>query len=142
MARVSAPTPHAPSLWEDGRERGREVVVLGVALALSAAALDVLLTDRLSLFFDLCFVAVCVLLALRVRPSDFFTIGVAPPLLLLGLCVLFAVSDPGVIARGDDGLVQAVVSGLAKHAGALAAGYAVALGVLAQRRRVLGTERD
>ena len=137
MARVSAPTPHAPSLWEDGRERGREVVVLGVALALSAAALDVLLTDRLSLFFDLCFVAVCLLLALRVRAGDFFTIGVAPPLVMLGLCVLLALAQPTTIAREGDSFVQAVVSGLAHHAGALAAGYAVALGVLAQRQRVL-----
>lgn len=137
MTNVSVQTPHAPSLWQDGREPGRQVVVLGVALALTAAALDLLLTHRLSLFFDLCFVAVCVLLALRVRPGDFFTVGVAPPLMMLGLIVLFAIAEPHAVARSDDSLVQAVVTGLAHHAGGLAAGYAAALGVLAQRQRVL-----
>jgi len=134
---VSVGSPHAPTLWEDGREPGRQAVVLGVALALSAAALDLLLADRLTLFFDLCFVVVCLVLALRVRPGDFFTVGVAPPLLMLGLFVLVAAAPRAAIARADDSVVQAVVSGLAHHAGALAVGYGVALGVLAQRQRVL-----
>ncbi len=134
---VSLDTPSAPSLWEEGREPGREVAALGLALGLSVVALDVLLVERLSLFFDLCFVALCLLLALRVRPGDFFLVGVLPPLLMLAVVTLLAVVRPGAVARADDGLVQAVVSGLAHHAAALAAGYAVCLLTRAHRQRVL-----
>ena len=42
-----------------------------------------------------------------------------------------------MIADAGDGVVQAVVSGLSHHAGALIVGYALCLGVLAIRHRVL-----
>lgn len=127
----------APTVWESGREPGRDVAVLGVAVTLSAVAIDVLLSGRLSLFFDLCFVALCLFLALRVRPKDFFTVGVLPPLMMVGVFWLLAVTDRTSIARADDGVIQAVVSGLTHHSGALAAGYAVCLGCLAYRQRLL-----
>ncbi len=56
------------TLWEEGHEPGRQVVVLGVALALTVAALDLLLSAGSAVFFDLCFVLICVALALLVRP--------------------------------------------------------------------------
>lgn len=127
----------APTLWESGREPGREVAILGVAVTLSAVAIDVLLSGRVSLFFDLCFVALCLFLALRVRPHDFFTIGVLPPLMMLGAFLLLALSNRTAIAQADDGVAQAVVSGLTHHSGALAAGYAVCLACLAYRQRLL-----
>lgn len=127
----------APTLWEEGRQPGREVVLLGVAVVVSVAALDVLLTGGVGLFFDLCFVALCLFLALRVRPRDFFTVGVLPPLMLLGVLVLLAVAERTSIARAGDGPVQAVVSGLTHHSAALAAGYTLALVCLAYRQRLL-----
>lgn len=131
----------APTLWEEGREPGRQVAVLGVAVALSVAALDVLLSGEVGLFFDLCFVALCLFLALRVRPHDFFTVGVLPPLTMLAVFWLLALTHPGSIARAGDGVVQAVVSGLAHHSGALAAGYALCLGCLAYRQHHLARTR-
>lgn len=123
--------------WESGREPGREVAVLGIAVTLSAVAVDVVLSGRLSLFFDLCFVSLCFFLALRVRPRDFFTVGVLPPLMMLGVFWLLAATERTSIARAEDGVTQAVVSGLTHHSGALAAGYAVCLGCLAYRVRLL-----
>ena len=123
------------TLWQDGHEPGREVIALGVAVALSAVVLDLFLVGRVSLFFDLCFVALCVGVALRVHPRDFFTVGVLPPLIMVVGFAILAVDRPGAIASPRDGLVQAVVSGLAHHSVALVCGYALCLVTLLARQR-------
>lgn len=124
--------------WADGIEPGRRVVVLGLAVALTVVAIDLLLGGELSLFFDLCFVALCLGLALAVRPGDFFTVGVLPPLLMLGIFTLLGLVSPDAVAQPRDGVVQVVVSGLAIHSAALVAGYGLCLGVLALRHRATG----
>ena len=129
---------HARTLWEEGHEPGRQVVALGVALALTFVVVDVALVGRVSLFFDLCFVATCLALALLVRPTDFFVVGVLPPLIMVGVFALVASSRPEALAHRDDGIVQAVVSGLSHHSGALVVGYVLCLAVLAVRQRVVG----
>lgn len=113
------------------------MVALGVAVTLTAVALDLLVSRELSLLFDLVFVLLCVGAALLVRQQDFFVVGVLPPLLMLGLFVLLGLVSPGVVAEPQDGLIQAVVSGLAHHAATLVTGYFLALGVLAMRQHVL-----
>lgn len=125
----------ARTLWEEGRQPGHEVVALAAALTMTAVTVDLLLDDSLSFFFDLSFVAVCVGVALAVRPRDFFTIGVLPPLLMLAVCVLLAIADTDVLARSSDGVVQATVTGLAHHMVALGTGYALCLAVLVVRQR-------
>ena len=115
------------------------MIALAVALALSAVVLDVALGQDLGLFFDLCFVALCVAIALLVRPRDFFTVGVLPPLLMLGVFVLLDIARPDVLGHPKDGVVQSVVTGLAHHSGALVAGYVLCLTVLAIRHHVSQT---
>lgn len=129
------------TLWEEGREPGRQVAVLGVAVMLSALALDLALGGDVGLFFDLCFVALCLALALVVRPTDFFTVGVLPPLLMVGGLLLLEVTRPGVLGHPRDGAVQSVVTGLADHSGALVSGYLLTLAVLAVRQRVAAGSR-
>jgi len=129
------------TLWEEGREPGLQVVALGVALALTAVVLDLALFGSVGLLFDIVFVLGCVSMALAVRPQDFFTVGVLPPLLMTGIFVLVAITRPDAIADAGDGVVQAVVSGLSHHAGALVMGYLLALVVLAIRHRVIGRHR-
>ena len=124
------------TLWEEGRESGREVVALGFALALTALVVDVATGIRVGVLFDLCFVVLCIALALAVRPDEFFVVGVLPPLLMGGLFVLLAIAKPASIGDAGDGLVQATVSGLSHHSFALLAGYALCLGVLFVRQRV------
>ena len=126
---------HTRTLWEEGREPGRQVVALGLAVALTAVALDVALGGRVSLFFDLTFITLCLALALAVRPTDFFVVGVLPPLLMVAVFVVVGATSPGQIARPGDGVVQAVLSGLSAHSGALVLGYALCLGCLALRQR-------
>jgi hypothetical protein len=133
---------HARTLWEEGNEPGRQVIVLGLAVMLTAVVVDLALGEHQSLFFDLCFVAMCVGLALAVRPSDFFTVGVLPPLLMVAVFVLLGTVAPAAVAHRGDSVVQAVVSGLATHAGALVLGYAVCLGTLALRQRFLARATD
>lgn len=127
---------HPRTLWEEGREPGREVVALGVAVALTVVALDLLVGGHISLFFDLSFVALCVGLALAVRPRDFFTIGVLPPLLMISVFVLVGISRPSVIGHPEDGTVQSVITGLSEHSVALVTGYLLCLVVLSVRHRV------
>lgn len=122
------------TLWEEGRRPGREVVSLVVALLLSATVLDLALSEGLGLFFDLTFVTLCVGAALAVRPPDFFAVGVLPPLAMALVVLLLGISDRDSIARADDGLAQALLSGLSRHGIALALGYAACLGLLALRR--------
>ena len=70
-----------------------------------------------------------------VRPQDFFTVGVLPPLIMLAVFVLVGISPPGRDRPRSDGLVQAVVTGLSHHAVALGVGYAACLVCLAVRDR-------
>lgn len=111
--------------------------MLGVAVSLTIAVADLLVTGGLSLLFDLVYVALCVAMALLVRPQDFFTVGVLPPLLLLGLFWLVGLLIPGAIADTDDSTFMAALTGLADHSNALMLGYALCLGCLAMRRHVL-----
>lgn len=137
-ARVSSP-PSSPAREESpswaGDTRGSEVAALASALVITSAAAEVLMVGHLRLFFDLCFVVVCLGAALMVRSCDFFTVGVLPPLLMFGTMVVVALNGAEVIATAHDGVVQAVVTGLARHSFALFAGYAVCLGTLLLRQR-------
>lgn len=127
---------HARTVWEEGRETGLEVIALGLAVSLTVVWIDLAVAGRVGLLFDLSFVLLCVGLALAVRPSDFFTAGVLPPLLMLVVFMLLGIADPDVIAHPEDGAVQAIVSGLSQHSEALVAGYVLSLAVLLVRRRV------
>jgi hypothetical protein len=138
-ARVGHPSLHArrrpPADFWNGDTSGSEVVALCCALALTAATLEITLVGHLRLFFDLCFVLICLAAAVMVRPRDFFSVGVLPPLLMFGTMVIVALNGAKVIATAHDGLVQAVVTGLAHHSLGLFSGYAVCLGVLVARQR-------
>ena len=133
--------PGARTLWEEGHESGSALVALGAAVLLTAVVLDRWWGGDLGWLFDAAFVLACVWLALAVAPRDFFTVGVLPPLLMLGAFVLLAFVDPGAIARKHDSPLQAVITGLADHAVALGLGYAVALALLALRQRWLTQAR-
>jgi len=113
------------------------MVALGAAVLLTAVALDRSWGGDLGWLFDVAFVLACAWVALAVAPRDFFTVGVLPPLLMLGAFVLLAFVDPDAIARKHDSPLQAVITGLADHAVALGLGYAVALALLALRQRWL-----
>jgi len=117
------------------------VAVLGLAATLTVVALDLLLGGHLSLFFDLSFVVLCLGLALLVRPDDFFTVGVLPPLIMVVVFALLGALSPGSVAHEGDSVVQSVVSGLAIHSGALLGGYALCLATLALRQRALRPAR-
>lgn len=125
------------TLWEEGRHPGA-LVVSGVAVALGVAVLlQLAVGDQLGWFFDLALVATCVAAALLVRPRDFFAIGVLPPLALGATVLVLVLVDRQAVARADDGALQALVSGLAHHAVALAIAYALTLAVLGLRQVAL-----
>lgn len=118
---------------EVGREPGRQVVSLGIAVALTAVSIDVLLVGRLSLFFDLSFMALCLGLAALVRRRDFFLVALLPPVLMTMVFVFVALVARAAVADPRDSVVQAVISGVATHGIALFIGYALCLGWLGWR---------
>jgi hypothetical protein len=124
------------SRWHPGHEPGRQVVVLGLALALTAVLLDVAVTGSVTWIFDISFVVLCAALAVLVAPKDMFTVGVLPPLIMVVVFVLVAIGDVEALGQRDDSTAQAVVSGLAHHSLSLCLGYGLALALLAQRRHV------
>ncbi|MBS2936843.1 hypothetical protein KDN32_03685 [Nocardioides sp. J2M5] len=124
---------HAEPYWQAGQEPGRQVVALGVAVILTAVAVDVLLVGRLTIFFDLCFTAACLLLATLVRRRDFLLVAFLPPLLMTVVVAFLALVARDVVADPADSLLQAVVSGVATHGVALGAGYALCLAWLGWR---------
>ena len=115
---------------------GSRVTRLTVLVGALALAVDLAIDGRLSLVFDIAFVLICLGAALAVHPRDFFAIGVLPPLLLLGFITMLAAIHSTWVADPRDGLVQAVVSGLAHRASGLLTAYLLVLAVLAIRQRV------
>lgn len=99
-----------------------------------AVSVHLVLDAPLGLWFDLVFVVVCVGAALWVHPRDFFTVGVLPPLLMTVVVLTLVAIDRSLVARADDITLQAIVSGLAHRAIALAVGYGLALGILGLRQ--------
>jgi hypothetical protein len=128
----------ADALWDVGHEPGRQVVSLGVAVTLTAVSIDVLLVGRLTLFFDLCYIVLCLGLAALVRRRDFYMVALLPPLLMTVVFGFIALVARDAIADPRDSLVQAVVSGVATHGVALFLGYALCLGWLAWRLHKAG----
>ena len=122
------------TIWEEGHTPGRLVRTVTATVLLAVALLDTLLLGRLTWLFDITFVLTCIGAALMVRPRDYFMIGVLPPLAMLTIVVVLAAFERTAVADADDGLVQATVSGLAHHAGALVVGYTLTLAILVLRQ--------
>jgi hypothetical protein len=105
---------------------GRGVIAMSIAAAVAVVLLDFALTGGLSMFFDLWFVVVCLVGAMAVRRQDLFTTGVLAPLLFGGLIAAISVLAPATFSDVG-GFGKVFPTGLTAHAGALVAGYGVAL---------------
>jgi hypothetical protein len=110
------------------------VVTLSALTSAAVVTADLALNDSLSLFYDIAFVMLCAAAAFSVRPRDFFVVGVLPPLLMLATMLVLAPAHRAAVAEKVDGPAQAIVSGLAHHAGALVTGYGLVLGILTLRQ--------
>jgi hypothetical protein len=97
------------------------------------ALLNLALTGgRISFFFDLCFVVICLTLTMAVRRNALFTAGVLPPLVYAAVFVGVAIAAPDAVASSG-GVDRVFLTGLADHAAGLVGGYAVALLAVAAR---------
>lgn len=114
-------------------------LILTTVLATGACAvLDLGLTaGRMTFFFDLCFVVICLVAAMAVRREDLFTAGVLPPLVFASVIAVVAVAAPQAF-ESSPGISRVFLSGLASHAAGLVGGYAIAL--LAVAARMAGSD--
>jgi hypothetical protein len=127
----------APTLWEEGRWSGTRVTRFSAFASVLLVVLDLIVSGGLGRIFDVGFVLLCLGIALAIAPDEFFSVGVLPPMLLLGVCAALTVLHRSAIASSGDGLVQSVVSGLAHHSVALLIAHGGLLAVLAVRHRVV-----
>lgn len=112
---------------------GRAVIAASSTAVAVCVGLDLALTSgRMTFFFDLCFVVICLVTAMSVRRSDLFTAGVLPPLLYAAVIAVLAVVAPQAFDAAS-GVANAFLTGLAGHAAGLVAGYGVALLTVAAR---------
>ncbi len=121
---------------------GSRVTRLAALAGVLVLSVDVAIFGHPTILFDIGFVVICVGAALAVRPADFFRVGVLPPLLLLGLMTLAALVHRAWLGPAGDGVLQAVVSGLAHRASGLLAAYLLTLAVLAARQHVIRHRRE
>lgn len=119
----------ARTVWEEGSDPARLVVLWGVAVALTLLLLDLSLTGGVGWFFDVGFVVLAVALALRVRPGEFLNLAAFPPALLAGVLLVAA------LFHHDGNTVQAWVTLLAEHVTALVVAYLLFLACLWVRQR-------
>lgn len=101
------------------------MVMVAVAATACVVLLNLLLVGRLSFFFDLCFVVICLAAGLLVRPGEVWNVALLPPALMVGTVVFLALLSPATVAEADDSAVQAMITGVTNHAAALMAGYLV-----------------
>jgi len=118
---------------------GAGTAVLGATLLAGSAWLDVALTERVGLFFGLCFVLTALTVALVVDTAGLFVAGVLPPLLLVAVLTAVAVLAPEAIDAPDlavnAGGLQRVIAGVVAHATALVVGHVAALTIIGLRIR-------
>ena len=110
------------------------MVASATFLLLFVVLMDLLAFRDLTVMSDVVFVLVCAAAALAVRPREFFVVGVLPPLLMAATVGFLALMARDAVADPADGFGQALVSGLAHHAGALIVGYGLTLALLALRQ--------
>jgi len=103
------------------------VVWLGLLGTLTLAAVDLLLSGRLTMFFDLGFITLCLGLGRLPGKEASYVVAFAPPLVLTTTFVVLGLIDADLLGHPDDGAFAAVMSGLTGHATALGIGYALCL---------------
>lgn len=138
----------SPDTWGDTSPSasegltGRGLILTAAMAAGGCALLDLALTSgRMTFFFDLCFVVICLVATMAVRRDDLFTAGVLPPLLFAGVIAVVAVAAPDAFESAP-GVNKVFLSGLASHASGLVGGYAVALLAVAARMTASDTRSD
>ena len=112
---------------------GRGVVLVSGLATAGTAALDFALTGRLTFFFDLTFVVICLVAAMAVRGHDLFTTGVLPPIAFGATIGAIALTSPATFSAAGSGISEVFLTGLTAHAGALVFGYGTALVTVAGR---------
>jgi hypothetical protein len=111
----------------------RGIAVAACAASVACAAVDAALTGRVGLAFDMCFVIICVAIALTFRSEDLYTAASMPPLVFAVTVGSIALVAPTALADNAAGFGQGFLDGLAHNASWLAAGYAGTLLALAGR---------
>jgi hypothetical protein len=119
----------------------RGVVATAATLLVASAVVSVQVGDTLGSFFGLCFVLVCLTVALGACNEALFTAAVLPPLALLAIVSCVTVLAPDAVAGDTVGSAANVatrsVAGVVDLAAALILGHTATLVLVAVR---MGTQ--
>lgn len=112
---------------------GRGLVMFAALGIGGCALLNMVLTGgRVTFFFDLCFVVLCLTGTMAVSRRDLFTAGVLPPLAYGAAIAVLAVAAPHAFDTSAS-VDRVFLTGLADHAAGLVGGYVLALLAIAAR---------
>lgn len=115
----------------------RQAVVVACTAMAAVAILDVAVDGKLGPLFSVGFVLIAVTTPLSVNVRALFAPGILPPLLMIGVILVFAIVAPSAIPSGglaaSAGILQHLIAGIIDQATALVVGHLLALGVIALR---------
>ena len=117
--------------------RARQATAIACAAMTVIAVLDVVVDGKLGTLLSVGFILIAVTTPLSVDLRALFAPAILPPLLMIGIILVFAIVAPSTIPA--DGLVASagtlprLIAGVIDQATALVVGHLLALGVIALR---------
>ena len=134
---MSTVATHSPAALARRDLGARQAIVIACAAMTAIAILDVVVDGKLGTLYSVGFILIAVTTPLSVDVRSLFAPGILPPLLMIGVILIFAIVAPSAIPA--DGLVssagtlQRLIAGIIDQATALVVGHLLALGVIALR---------
>ena len=115
----------------------RQAVVLACAAMVVVSIGDIVLDGKLGSLFSVGFILIAVTVPLSVGVRSLFAPGILPPLLMIGMMLVFAIIAPSTIPAdalsSDAGTLQRFIAGIIDQATALVVGHLLALGIIGLR---------
>lgn len=134
---MSMAATHSPAALARHDLNARQAIIIACVAMAAIAILDVVVDGKLGTLFSVGFILIAVTTPLSVDVRSLFAPGILPPLLMIGVILVFAVAVPSAIPAdglaASAGTLSRLIAGIIDQATALVVGHLLALGVIALR---------
>lgn len=134
---MSTTATHSPAALARRDLSARQAIIIACVAMTAIAILDVVVDGKLGTLFSVGFILIAVTTPLSVDVRALFAPGILPPLLMIGVILVFAVVAPSAIPAdglaSTAGTLPRLIAGIIDQATALVVGHLLALGVIALR---------